>query len=257
MATRPVILITGGAGGIGSALARRLVDRGDRVILFGRTPATLDALAAALGGPDHAIAVAGDARSADDLERAVAGGVEHFGALDGLAHCVGSIVLKPLHLTTPDEFRATVELNLTSAFLACRAALGPMRKAGRGAVVLVSSAAARQGLMNHEAIAAAKAGLEGLVRAAAMTYARQGIRVNAVAPGLTETGLAAALLSSPASRQASEAMHPLGRIGRPDEIAAAIAHLLGPDASWITGQVLAIDGGLSAGYAPPRPVARG
>lgn len=252
-----VVLITGGAGGIGSALARRLVARGDRVVLFGRTAGTLEALAAELGGEERALAHEGDARAAEDLERAVGCAVERYGSLAGLAHCVGSIVLRPLHATTPEEFRSTLDLNLTSAFLACRAALGAMRRGGGGSIVLVSSAAARQGLMNHEAIAAAKAGIEGMVRAAAMTYARQSIRVNAVGPGLTETALAAPIVSSPASRQVSEAMHPLGRLGRPEDVAAAIAFLLGPESGWITGQVLGIDGGLAAGYAPPRPVARG
>ncbi len=251
-----VVLITGGAGGIGAELARRLVDRGDHVLLFGRTAATLETLASQLGGPDKARAIVGDARSADDLARAVEQGIEQFGRIDGLAHCVGSIVLRPLHLTKPEEFRETIEQNLVSAFLACRAVLGPMRKAGSGSIVLVSSVAAGQGLNNHESIAAAKAGIEGMVKAAAITYARQGIRVNAVAPGLTETGLSAALLSSDAARQMSEAMHPLGRIGRPADVAAGIAYLLGDDASWVTGQILAIDGGLSAGYAPPRAVAR-
>jgi NAD(P)-dependent dehydrogenase (short-subunit alcohol dehydrogenase family) len=246
-----IVLITGGAGGIGSSLARRLVGRGDRVAVFGRTVEPLESLAAELGA-ENALAIVGDATRAEDLDGAVAAVVERFGRLDGLAHCVGSIVLKPLHLTTPEDFAATVTTNLTSAFLACRAALGPMRKQNGGSIVLVSTVAARQGLNNHETIAAAKAGLEGLIRSAAITYARQNIRFNAVAPALTDTPLAAPLLRTDAARAFSEAMHPLGRIGRPDEVAAAMAHLLGPDATWITGQVWGLDGGLGAGVAPPR-----
>lgn len=249
-----VVLIAGGAGGIGSATARRLVARGDSVVLFGRTAEKVEALAAELG--PNGMAVPGDAGNVEDLERAVAAAVERFGRLDGLAHCVGSIVLKSLHLTSPEEFVATLHINLVTAFLASRAALGALRAQEAGSIVLLSTVAARQGLNNHEIIAAAKAGIEGMVKAAAVTYARSGVRFNAVAPGLTETPLSSFLLRSEASRATSVALHPLGRLGAPDDIAAAIAFLLGPESSWITGQVLGVDGGLGAGQAPPRAVAR-
>ena len=248
------VLITGGAGGIGSALARRLVARGDSVVLFGRRAEAVESLAAELG--ESALAVAGDAGRIEDLERATTAAIEWSGRLDGLAHCVGSIRLKPLHLTTPEEFAETLHVNLTTAFLATKAALGPMRGQGAGSIVLVSSVAARQGLNNHETIAAAKGAIEGMVRSSAITYSRQNIRINAVAPGLTETPLAAPLLRNDASRAFSEAMHPLGRLGKPDDVAAAIAFLLGPESSWVTGQILGVDGGLGAGQAPPRAVAR-
>ena len=218
------VLITGGAGGIGASLARLLVERGDQVVLFGRRLEPLESLCQDLG--PTSLAVAGDAGNLKDLEHAVALAVERFGKLDGLAHCVGSIRLKALHLTSQEEFTETLHTNLTTAFLACRAVLGPMRGRNSGSIVLVSSVAARQGLNNHESIAAAKAGIEGLVRASAMTYARQNIRFNAVAPGLTDTPLAASLLRTEASRAFSKALHPLGRIGLPLDVARPIAYLL-------------------------------
>jgi NAD(P)-dependent dehydrogenase (short-subunit alcohol dehydrogenase family) len=119
-----------------------------------------------------------------------------------------------------------------------------MMKTG-GSVVLVSSAVARAGLANHEAIAAAKAGIVGLALSAAASYASRQIRVNCVAPGLVRTPLTARLTANEASMKGSMAMHPLGRIGEPEEVAAAIAWFLDPAQSWVTGQVLGIDGGLA------------
>ena len=113
-------------------------------------------------------------------------------------------------------------------------------------MVLVSSVAARLGLTNHEAIAAAKAGVSGLVLAAAASYAARGIRVNAVAPGLVRTPLTARLTQNEATLKASVAMHPLGRIGEPADIASAIEWLLNPAQGWVTGQVLSVDGGMGA-----------
>jgi NAD(P)-dependent dehydrogenase (short-subunit alcohol dehydrogenase family) len=156
---------------------------------------------------------------------------------------VGSLLLKPAHITSSEEWGETVALNLTSAFAAVRAAGRSMREGG--SVVLMSSAAARVGLPNHEAIAAAKAGVIGLTLSAAATYAPKGIRVNALAPGLVRTPLTARITDSEPALKASTALHALGRVGEPDEVAGAIEWLLDPAQSWITGQVLGVDGGLA------------
>jgi NAD(P)-dependent dehydrogenase (short-subunit alcohol dehydrogenase family) len=240
--TAPLHLILGGTGGIGSTLARRLVGDGARVALAARDGDRLAALADELGGaPWRAL----DATRTADVEGFVRDLAAEHGGLVGLANCVGSILLKPAHATSDDEWAETLALNLGSAFAAVRAAGKVMARAG-GSVVLLSSAAARVGLPSHEAIAAAKAGVVGLALAAAATYARKGLRVNVVAPGLVETPMSANLVANPLMRQASEAMHPLGRLGAPEDVARALAWLLDPANSWVTGQVLGVDGGLSS-----------
>ncbi len=165
------------------------------------------------------------------------------GDIDGVVNCSGSLFLKSAHLTSKEQYQAVMDASLTTAFATVRAAGKVMNKGG--SVVLISSAAAMEGLANHEAIAAAKAGILGLTLSAAATYAGQNLRVNAVAPGLTETPMTAALTGNETSRKVSEAMHALGRLGKPEDIARAIVFLLDPANAWITGQVLAVDGGLS------------
>jgi 3-oxoacyl-[acyl-carrier protein] reductase len=238
------VFILGGAGGIGSALARLIVARGGRVFLAGRDESKLAALAAELG-VDHAAQATVDATDPDSVDACADAAAAALGGLTGIACCAGSLLLKPAHLTTAAEWQATLAANLTSGFGCVRAA-GRLMKAEGGSVVLVSSAAARIGLANHEAIAAAKAGIVGLVLSAAATYARQRIRFNAVAPGLTRTPLTQGLVASELAEKASIGMHPLGRLGTPDDVARAIAFLLDPAQDWITGQVLGVDGGLAS-----------
>ncbi len=233
-------VILGGYGGVGSALARLLAGRGDRVLLAGRDAARLGALAAELGA-EQAIADATDSAS---IEAAIGQAAKGWGSLDGVANCFGSLLLKPGHVTTDAELESVLAVNLKSAFATMRGAAKAIP--GAGSVVLVSSAAARIGLVNHEAIAAAKAGVQGLALSAAATYAKRGLRFNCVAPGLTDTPLTARIVGSEVAAKASLNMHALGRFGKPEDIAAAIAFLLDPAQSWITGQVLGVDGGLGS-----------
>ncbi|MEM6572421.1 MAG: SDR family oxidoreductase [Planctomycetota bacterium] len=233
-------VVLGASGGIGGALSRRIVGRGGRVLLAARDEGRLEALSGDLDMPSLSV----DAAEPDGVKAAIAACVDAHGRFDGIANCVGSILLRPAHLTKIEDFDATVRANLRTAFSTVSASAGALRKTG-GSIVLVSTAAARAGLSNHEAIAAAKAGVQGLALSAAATYASQGIRVNCVAPGLVDTPLASGITGSEKALETSRAMHALGRIGQPDEVASAIEWLLDPAQGWVTGQILGVDGGLA------------
>lgn len=246
---RPVTVIIGASGGIGSATARLLAAAGHRLFLAGRDRTTLDVLAGEVAAEGVESV---DARDIAAVDAFVAGVVETTGRLDGAANLAGSLLLKPAHLTSAEEWEDTLATNLTSAFALVRAAAPRMRKHG-GSIVLASSAAARTGVSNHEAIAAAKGGIISLARSAAATYGGNGVRVNAVAPGLTRSRMTAQLVEVEAQAEASRRMHVLGRLGEPSDVAAMVAFLLDPANTWITGQTFGIDGGL--GEVRPRPKA--
>jgi NAD(P)-dependent dehydrogenase (short-subunit alcohol dehydrogenase family) len=235
-------VILGGSGGIGSAVARQLVNDGATVALAARRSEPLEELARELGG---ATTVTLDATNISEVEDFVRSVADTHGGVDGVVNCVGSILLKAAHQTSEDEWRQTIAANLDSAFAAVRAGAKVMGRGG-GSIVLMSSAAATVGLPSHEAIAAAKAGVVGLARSAAATYAAKGIRVNAVAPGLVDTPMSAAITENAMMLKASISMHPLGRIGQPEEIASVITWLLTDAGSWVTGQVIGVDGGLGS-----------
>ncbi len=236
----PVYLVLGATGGIGSETARRLRDAGATVRLAARDESRLQQLASELDCEWAQV----DATSSDEVLDWVQSCRASGGRIDGIVSCVGSLLLKPVHRVTPEEWREVVDTNLGSAFSVVRAASQVMRRGG-GSVVLLSTAAASIGLMNHEAISAAKAGVEGLALAAAASHATRGLRFNVVAPGMVKTGLTEKLLATPASEKASVAMHALGRIGQPEDVASAIVWLLAPEQGWVSGQVLGVDGGLA------------
>ena len=225
---------------MGSALCRRLAKKGANLLLAGRDEARLASLAAELGAQTFPL----DATNLRQVASCVKQASGMYGQLSGVANSVGSLLLKPAHLLSEEEWDTTISTNLKSAFAAVRAATAAMAQQG-GSIVLLSTAAARIGLANHEAVSAAKVGVEGPALAAGATYAAKGIRVNCVAPGMTRTSLTVNLLQNDIMAKASAAMHALGRIGEPNNIASAIEWLLDPEQSWVTGQVIGVDGGLS------------
>jgi 3-oxoacyl-[acyl-carrier protein] reductase len=238
-------ILLGGSGGIGMATAKLLAAQGANLYLAGRNPerlaATVSELQAVRPG-DYRTKVVEGSNSAE-VDALFADAQAAFGTIHGAACLTGSILLKPAHMTTDAELEATIQQNVRPAFYLLRAAAKAMPNGG--SLVFVSTVAAQIGLPNHEAIALAKGALDGMVLSAAASYASRGLRVNAVAPGLVRTPMAAKITSSETALKASTAMHPLGRIGEPEDIATPIAWLLDPKTSWVTGQILSVDGGMS------------
>lgn len=230
-------LVVGAGGGIGREVVRRLASSGFAVHGAGRSidrMAELDQLVTR-----HCCDARDPAAVGDLVEE-----LSRESPLSTIINLAGCITLKPAHLLSPSDWDETMASKLTTAF-ACVRAAGLHMKTG-GSVVLVSTVAASVGLPNHEAIAAAGAGVEGLARSAAATYANRNLRVNVVAPALVDTPLASRITSSERALEHSRKMHPLGRIGTPGDIAPIIAWLASEDASWVTGQVIGVDGGLGA-----------
>jgi len=235
------IVVFGAAGGIGSALCRQLRAHDNELLLVGRTKASLKELGSELDCPS----TVADATSFDAVDEALATIPNEWEKIDGVVNCVGSLLLRPAHLTSEEQWNETVAANLTSAFAVVRSATKLMKRNG-GSIVLVSSVAAGHGFSNHEAVAATKAGVIGLAISAAATYASQKIRVNVVSPGLTKTPLTQRIWENEKACEKSISMNPLGRLGEPEDIAEAIAWLLSERSSWVTGQVLGIDGGMGS-----------
>jgi len=234
-----IALITGASGGIGRALASRLHAQGCRVAAVGRD-------ADRLAEVEAEVRIAADTTTPEGAALALAGCQQALGAAPQLlAHCVGSTLIAPLHRTRTEAYREVMRVNLDSAVFMLQAWIAALQGAA-GAAVFASSVVARIGVANHEAIAAAKGGIEALVRGAAATYAGQGVRINAVAPGLTDTPLSAGMLKLPAMREGAARQYPLGGVQTADQVAGVMAWLLSEGSTRLTGQVLPVDGGFAA-----------
>lgn len=231
-------LIIAGSSDIGAATIHRLIDQGHQVTMTSRHKSHGER--AIKHGIKFFELEASDFEATQQLFVKIHDELP----LDGVVNCAGSILLKPPHLLSESDYQETIKANLTTSFSIVRAAGHTMANRG-GSIVLLASAAALVGISNHEAIAAAKAGVIGLAISAAATYANHHLRVNVVAPGLVDTKLTHSLIASPTLRKISECMHPLNRIGSVDDVARAICFLLQPENSWITGEVMRVDGGLS------------
>lgn len=234
-------LIVGGSSDIAILLAKRLLKAQHNVTVLARDIdrcSEIQELGAEI--------IQGDALDSSAVSAAVGVTQERGnGSIAGVAHLVGSLLIRPPHAVKIDAFNEVIHTNLSTAFLTLSTSCKVMLRSGGGRLVFISSVAASLGLVNHEAIAAAKGGIESMVRSAAATYSQRNIRVNAVAPGLTETRLAENILKSDVIREAAVGMIPLKRINQPDEIASTVEWLLCDAPDNLTGQILNLDGGMS------------
>lgn len=218
------IVIIGGNSGVGKATAQMLREAGANLFLYSKS--------------GEGTTLLDSSKDFDQLP-----GLPEV--IDGLVYCPGTINLKPFHRITVEDFRQEMEVNFYGAIRVLQACLKGLKKSSSPSVVLFSTVAVQTGMGFHSGIASAKGAIEGLTRSLAAEWAPSKIRVNAIAPSLTETPLASSLLSTSEKKEASDKRHPLGRIGTPEDIAHTATFLLMPQSSWMTGQILHLDGGMS------------
>jgi NAD(P)-dependent dehydrogenase (short-subunit alcohol dehydrogenase family) len=219
------IVIIGGNSGIGLKVSEMLKEKGANVYLFSKN-------------------ASGDSKLDVTEEFDTITGLPTV--IDGFVYCPGTINLKPFHRFSSSDFRNDYEINVLGAVKTLKSCLAGLKKSKSASVVLYSTVAVKIGLGFHSSISSAKGAVEGLAKSLASEWAPNGIRVNIISPSLTDTPLAASLLGNDDKKEASNKRHPLGRYGQPEDIAAATVYLLSDEASWMTGQNLHIDGGMSS-----------
>ena len=241
------VLLFGGATGLGHACARAMLAEGARVFLSGRREQALQAGAADLGlAGAHA---AGDATDQGDVERVTRAAADAMGGLDTVVVSSGISGITRIDDAALADVSNILDTNLLPLFLTTQAALPFLREAGKGSVIAIASTSGIAGMAGRLAYCASKAGVIGMVKAIALDLAAEGIRVNAISPSLVLTDLSRNVIGREADPDGAlrrrEAQHPMGRLGRPEEIAAMAVHLASHEAAWTTGQNFVIDGGFT------------
>lgn len=245
-----VALITGGGTGIGRACALRFVAEGAKVVVAGRRKDLLDQVAQEIGGSEEALAIECDVTQRASVEKTISATIERFGLLNVVVNNAGTMTPGTAEETSDEQWDSMIDTNLKGTFLVSRAALAAMRRAGGGSIVNMSSVYGLVGQTRRAAYAASKGGVTLLTRAMALDHAKENIRVNCICPSLVETEIARALFAAApdpaAARRDRLASVPMGRAGKPEEIAALAAYLASDESAWVTGAAYSIDGGQTA-----------
>lgn len=246
-----VALVTGGGTGIGKAIALAFAREGAKVAVAGRRREKVQETVQEMekrGG--DGLAIACDVSNGKDAERAVHETVKNFGKLNVLVNNAGVLHVATLEGTSEEEWDRLMTINLKGPFLMCRAALPEFRKAGGGAIVNVGSVLGLIGMKDRAAYCASKGGVALLTKAMALDHANEHVRANCICPSIVETELVAGLFASSeagaAARKARIAQIPIGRMGRPEDVAEMAVFLASEESSWLTGATIPLDGGLSA-----------
>ena len=248
--TDKVIIVTGGAGGIGSATCKRLAAEGAKVAVFDMNMQAAEALVAEIkNNQGQALAVLCDITNRDVVDQAVAKTEAELGPIDGLVNNAGWDVFKPFLKTNATEWDRLIQINLVGMLNMHHAVLPGMVARNSGRIVNIASDAARVGSSGEAVYAACKGGLLSFSKTLAREHSRNNITLNVICPGPTDTALLAGVTEGASNpeklREAFTRAIPLGRLGQPDDLASSIAFFLSDDASFITGQVLSVSGGLT------------
>ena len=242
--SQAVAVVTGAGQGIGFGIAKAMAERGATVVLAERDRAGGEKAAASLKGTRGKVEFGEcDVSKSDQVNRLVQDTVARHGRLDVVVNNAGIVRANMLWNLTDDEWQAVLSTNLSSQFYMIRAAAKAWMMDHGGAIVNISSIGGLRGSIGQINYASAKAGVVGLTKAAALELGRYGVRVNAVAPGTTDTPMTSTLMETEKLRERFRKEIPLGRFGLPQDIASAVTFLAGPEASWITGKVITVDGG--------------
>jgi NAD(P)-dependent dehydrogenase (short-subunit alcohol dehydrogenase family) len=239
-----VAIITGGGSGIGKAIAMAFVREGATVVIAGRDGKKLEAAARAIGG--DCLPVGTDVSKTSDVQKLVDAALGKFHAINILVNNAAVLLAGTAESLSEEDFDQTFHINVRGLWLMSRAVLPHMRASGGGSIVNIGSVLSLVGARNRVAYAASKGAVMAMTKAMALDHAAENIRVNCIAPGIVETEMVAKFSTDENARKQRIAMHPMGRFGRPEEIASTAVFLASDESGWTTGSVLTVDGGYSA-----------